>query len=338
MDALPEITVADSEGVAGIDAQTARTIARDVLVDLRAESEALRARDLDGASEAASGAWLASLWDRIRGATGGPIAVPSYQVAHVELSLRRGAYQGPPTVVADLEGTVVVSTHGQGTRELVARADPQSFRRTLALVLEGQRYLIVGSTGGVTGQAATALCLQRGRISRRHALRRRRLAGRSDLPARRVPLRDVHGCDGDDGRRPLLARLRQRRLARSVRRQLVRRRRHRRLRGTRRAPAERALPERRRALRGRELTHRRRPSPPRQRLRRGRPEPRRPHGSLRHERRLQRAHRRLRRACCGTTATARSRKGPRRRASPLPAGTPRRRSETSTATAGPTSS
>jgi len=152
--AIPEITIADSEGVAGIDEQTAQTIARDVLVDLRAESEALRARDLDGASEGASGAWLASLWDRIRGAAGGPIAVPSYQVAHMELSLRRGAYQGPPTVVADLEGTVVVATHRQGTRDLVARADPQSFRRTLELVLEGQRYLILGSTGGVKAQAA----------------------------------------------------------------------------------------------------------------------------------------------------------------------------------------
>ena len=154
LDALPEITVAESEGVAGIDAQTAQTIARDILVDLHAESEALRARDLEGARVAASGAWLASLWDRIRGAAGVPIAVPSYQVARMELSLRRGAYQGPPTVVADIDGTVVVSTHGQGTRSLVARADPQSFRRTLELVLEGQRYLIVGSTGGVTAQAA----------------------------------------------------------------------------------------------------------------------------------------------------------------------------------------
>jgi hypothetical protein len=59
-------------------------------------------------------------------------------------------------VVADLEGTVVVSTHGQGTRSLVARADPQSFRRTLELVPEGSRYLIVGSTGGVTTQVAPA--------------------------------------------------------------------------------------------------------------------------------------------------------------------------------------
>ena len=45
-------------------------------------------------------------------------------------------------------------------------------------------------------------------------------------------------------------------------------------------------------------------------MRRSRLEPRRAHGSLRHERRLQRPHRRLRRACCGTTATARSRRAP----------------------------
>ena len=82
--------------------------------------------------------------------------MPSYQVAQVKLSLHRGTYQGPPTVVADIEGTATVATHGQGTRELVARADPQPFRRTLELVLEGQRYLIAGSTGGVTAQAVPA--------------------------------------------------------------------------------------------------------------------------------------------------------------------------------------
>ena len=147
--ALPEITIVESEGVASIDAQTARSIAADIIVDLRVEADALRTRDVDGASEGASGAWLASLWDRMRDATRSPIAVPSYQVARMQLRLRRGAYQGPPTVVADLEGTVVVATHAPGGRELVSRADPQSFRRSLELVLEGPRYVIVGSTGGV---------------------------------------------------------------------------------------------------------------------------------------------------------------------------------------------
>jgi hypothetical protein len=151
---LPAIVVADSEGVAGIDEETARTIARDVLLDLQSESDALRTRDLAAAGNGATGAWLASLWDRIRSAAGGPIAVPRYRVAHVELSLRRGTYQGLPTVVAVLEGTVVVATHEQGTNDVGMRADPQSFRRTLELVLEGQRYLIAGSSGGVTAQPA----------------------------------------------------------------------------------------------------------------------------------------------------------------------------------------
>ena len=51
-------------------------------------------------------------------------------------------------------------------------------------------------------------------------------AGRPRLPPGRVPLRHVERPAGDDGRRPLLARLQQRRLARPLRRQLVRRRRH----------------------------------------------------------------------------------------------------------------
>ncbi|HEX4747537.1 MAG TPA: FG-GAP-like repeat-containing protein [Gaiellaceae bacterium] len=147
--ALPEITVAESSGVAGIDGQVAQTIARDVLVDLRAEADALRARDLEAAGQAASGAWLASLWEQIRSAAGGPIAVPSYEVARMELSLRPGEYQRPPTVVAELSGTVVVATLGRRTRDVVARAEATPFRRTLDLVPEGQRYLIVSSSGGV---------------------------------------------------------------------------------------------------------------------------------------------------------------------------------------------
>ena len=67
---LPAITVVDSGGVAGYRPGALReTIARDVVVDLRAESDALRTRDLDRAATAASGAWLASLWTQIRAAS-----------------------------------------------------------------------------------------------------------------------------------------------------------------------------------------------------------------------------------------------------------------------------
>ena len=68
------------------------------------------------------------------------------------------------------------------------------------------------------------------------------------LPAGLVPLRDVERLQGDDGRRRLLARLQQRRLARSLRRQLVLERGHGALAGARRAAADGALRERARAV------------------------------------------------------------------------------------------
>ena len=103
------------------------------------------------------------------------------------------------------------------------------------------------------------------------------------LPPGRVPLRRHERHAGDDGRRPLLARLQQRRLARPVRRQQLRRGRHRRVLGTRRAAAHRALPERPRPVRERHGRVRRRPRRPRRRLRRRRLQRRRLHRSLRHD-------------------------------------------------------
>jgi ASPIC and UnbV/FG-GAP-like repeat len=126
--ALPDVTVVDSKGVAEIDHATAQNIARDVMTDLQIEAEALRAGDRERAADGASGEWLASLWGQIgRAAAGTDVA--AYDVEHIELSLARGEYQGPPTVVARLEGA-------QGPR-------------TLELALEGDRYLILHSEGGV---------------------------------------------------------------------------------------------------------------------------------------------------------------------------------------------
>ena len=65
--------------------------------------------------------------------------------------------------------------------------------------------------------------------ARRDLARGRRGRGRPRLPTRRISLRHVQRHDVDDGRRPLLARLRRRRLARPLRRQLVHRHRVRRL-------------------------------------------------------------------------------------------------------------
>jgi ASPIC and UnbV/FG-GAP-like repeat len=124
--ALPEVTVVDSQGVADIDAATAQSIARDVMTDLRIEAEALERRDLDRAADAASGAWLAALWQQIREGTA---AAPTTGIERMELRLLRGDDQGPPSVVAVLEGTSVPS-------------------RTVELALEDGRYRVVRSEGG----------------------------------------------------------------------------------------------------------------------------------------------------------------------------------------------
>ena len=53
--ALPAVTIVDSHGVAAIDEPTARTIARDVMANLRFEAEALQRGDPDRAPTAPRG-------------------------------------------------------------------------------------------------------------------------------------------------------------------------------------------------------------------------------------------------------------------------------------------
>src|SRR4249919_355788 len=151
---LPEIVVTDGNDVASIDRPTAETIARDVLADLRTESEALRQKDQELAATVASGTWLASLWSQIR-TPSSQTTVARYDVDRIVMSLRRGAYQGPPTVVANLQGTLVASTYGTGPT-FVSRRDPQRFRRTVELALENDRYLIIRSQGGLVAVASPA--------------------------------------------------------------------------------------------------------------------------------------------------------------------------------------
>src|SRR5262245_58854049 len=144
---LPEIVVTKGDEVASIDRATAETIARSIVVDLRTESAALRKRDEKLATAAASGSWLASLWSQVRGPSR-PTTVADYDVDRIVMSLKRGTYQGPPTVVAHLQGTLVPSTYGPG-RTVVSRQEPQRFRRTVELGLENGRYLIIRSEGGL---------------------------------------------------------------------------------------------------------------------------------------------------------------------------------------------
>jgi hypothetical protein len=155
---LPEIVVAEGKSVAPISASAAQTIARNVLADLRIESDALRRRDLDRAAAAANGSWLASLWAQIR-TPRTEITVANYDVDRMVLTLQRGAYQGPPSVIANLQGTYVASTYGRTQAALVSR-DPVRFRRTVELQLDDRTYRIVRSEGGLplgtsAGEVAT---------------------------------------------------------------------------------------------------------------------------------------------------------------------------------------
>ncbi|HEU0247907.1 MAG TPA: FG-GAP-like repeat-containing protein [Gaiellaceae bacterium] len=147
--ALPDVTVVESPGVAQIDRGAAMTIARDVVADLRSEADALRLRDLDRAAAGASGAWLAALWKQIRDGAGRPVAVPMYDVERMQVRLKPGDGQGPPTVVALLEGTATVTGYGETPSTVTHRSDPERFRRTVELALERGRYRIVRSQGGV---------------------------------------------------------------------------------------------------------------------------------------------------------------------------------------------
>ena len=147
---LPEITVVHSVGVAQIDRGTQLTIARDVVGDLRSEAEALRLRDRKRATVGASGSWLATLWTHIREGAGRTIAVPAYDVVRMRIRLEPGDGQGPPIVVAQLEGTVVVTEYeGTPSNSVETRRNPEPFRRTVELALDRGRYRIVRSQGGV---------------------------------------------------------------------------------------------------------------------------------------------------------------------------------------------
>ena len=145
--ALPAIDVVNTPGIATIDEGTAQTIARDIVVDLRTELQALRARNEDLAAEAATGTWLAALWNGMR--TAETITAGQYDVDRMQLQLRRSDGQAAPHVVARLEGTQTTSAFaGSGTTQVAATA-PQPFTRTLMLVLEGGSYRIAQSEGGV---------------------------------------------------------------------------------------------------------------------------------------------------------------------------------------------
>jgi Na+-translocating ferredoxin:NAD+ oxidoreductase RnfD subunit len=180
---LPEITVVQGAGIAPVGRSTAQRIARDVLVDLRAEADALRRRSPELAAEAASGAWLAELWERIRRA-GTAVDVPMYDVRAMRVTLEPAEGQSPPKIVADMRGTMEVARVEATPANVESRSEARPFRRKVALVLERGRYRIASSRGGMPSPGGAASSPALG------SLRGTRLA---DV-AREVGLRFRHGA------------------------------------------------------------------------------------------------------------------------------------------------
>jgi hypothetical protein len=151
--ALPQLTIVHSSGVASqLDRRTARVIAGDLIADLRAQADALRLRDGGHASHATSGAMLADVQRRIRGAQGREIVVPNYRIDRMSVRLQPGVGQGPPTVLAAVAGLVQHVTYGGPDETIVRRDDPAPFTGTFELGQGGSGYVVLGASG-VASQA-----------------------------------------------------------------------------------------------------------------------------------------------------------------------------------------
>jgi len=153
---LPQVTVVATDGVsARVDSSTADRIARDIVLDLRADADALRLRDPDRAAAGAGGAWLVDLRQRIGEAAGRPISVPRYRVSNVGLTLMRGLGQGPPRILASITGHEQVAVYRGRPAKLERRRAWTPFKRSLEVALQQGHYVIVGA-GGAGGPATSA--------------------------------------------------------------------------------------------------------------------------------------------------------------------------------------
>jgi hypothetical protein len=154
--ALPQVTVVPSPTVASeIDEATATRIARDVVADLEVAADSLRRRDEALAATGASGEWLVGVRRQIRSAAGGAVVVPEYELDTMRLTLEPGEGQGPPVVVATLDGSLVRSRYEGSSATAVSQSDSTPFQRTFELVLDGDRFLIVGvRAGSINGAPA----------------------------------------------------------------------------------------------------------------------------------------------------------------------------------------
>jgi hypothetical protein len=151
----PQVKVIGTNGIsARVDPAIANQIARDIVLDLRADADALRLRDPQRAAAGAGGAWLVDLRRQIGDAAGKPISVSSYRVSKVGLTLTRGAGQGPPRIFASINGLEQVAVYRGQPPKLALRHASVPFQRSLEVALQQGHYVIVGVQGAAAQTTA----------------------------------------------------------------------------------------------------------------------------------------------------------------------------------------
>jgi Na+-translocating ferredoxin:NAD+ oxidoreductase RnfD subunit len=154
-EALPQVNVTATDGISTrVDSATATQIARDIVLDLRANADALRLRDPQRANAGAAGAWLIDLRQQIGDAAGRPISVSSYRISRVDLTLTRGAGQAPPRILASIKGSEQAADYRGRPPKLERRHAPVPFKQSLEVALQRGHYVIVG-VGGATAPTTT---------------------------------------------------------------------------------------------------------------------------------------------------------------------------------------
>jgi Na+-transporting NADH:ubiquinone oxidoreductase subunit NqrB len=146
---LPQIAILPSKGVDGkLNTTTSREIAADVLDDLRAQTAALSARRPEALAKATVGDEQHALERQVSAAAARAIEVPEYQVNRIRLHLEAGDGQGPVIAVAELDGTVRVTTYKGVPSVVVRRAAPAALHETLELEQHGGRWTVAHVRSG----------------------------------------------------------------------------------------------------------------------------------------------------------------------------------------------
>ncbi len=142
------------------------------------------------------------------------------------LTLEARGVPGPADRRRDLQGTLAATTYGRTPASL---REPTGSRALSpapsSSQLDGDAYRIVTSEGGLALGSTGVEPASGQRSAGRRSPTSHARSGSTSARARSDS--GTHRHAGDDGRRALLARLRLRRVARPLRRQLIRRRRHR---------------------------------------------------------------------------------------------------------------